>query len=144
MREYSYIKSILFTALIFVICFVVLMVDTFFPDIMFPYISIPLMVLSVAVSEIIASYLKLKDDGCIFISAVLGGFSLSLLPLSAGLLGDKPFWIVLVVSIITYGCVDYIYASFEKRMKSGDGAVLAPFVNGFLLFLAFQGFQGIL
>lgn len=144
MREQKYIKNILFTALMALICLIVLIINTFFPDILLPYLSLPLMVLFVAISEILAFYLKLRDDGCIYISAIFGGFTLSLLPFAVGMIETKSLFLFMVVGIVTYAVVDYIYLYMIKRMKSGNSSILAPLVNGLLLFLASQGLQGLI
>ncbi len=143
-REQMYFKNMIFILVMGFISLVVLVINTFFPDILLPYISIPMMVLFVAISEIIAAYLKVVDRGCFYIKVLLGGISLAIIPFAAGITGDRPFYVLLLLGFVIYGCVDYIYASIVKRMASGNTTLLAPVVNGLMLFLACQAFQGLI
>lgn len=140
----SYIKNILFTVMMTVICLAVLLIRTFFPDIMFPHISIPMLVLFSVIPQIVVYYLKVRDDGLWYVAAILGGLTFMILPLAAGIAGDIPFYTLLIAGTVVYAIVDFIYTSMAKRMKGGAWSVTAPAVNGLILFLASQAFMGML
>jgi len=143
-REQMYFKNMIFILVMGFISLVALVINTFFPDILLPYISIPMMVLFVVISEVISVYLKVVDKGCFYIKALVGGLSLAIIPFAAGITGDRPFYLLLLLGIVIYGAVDYIYASIVKRMSSGSTTMAAPIVNGVMLFLACQAFQGLI
>lgn len=140
----AYMKNIVFTSVMLLTCLIRLVFKVFFPDILFPFISIPLMVLLASISQIISYYLGFEDDGCPYVGAVLGGLSFSLLPVAAGVEGSKSFLVLLISGVLVYGLVDLLYSSMKERMESGRTHVLAPVVNGLMLFFAFQAFMGLI
>lgn len=143
MKEHKYIKNMVFASVMAFACLFRLVMKVFFPDIMFPHISIPYMVLLVAISEIISFYLHLDDDGNFFLSSLLGGLTLFAFPLVTGIVANKSIVGLLFSSIVVYAAVSYIYEFAAKRMKSGNITILAPVVNGLMLFLASQAFQSL-
>ena len=77
-------------------------------------------------------------------SLLLAGLTFTLLPLSAGWSAGLPLWKVFVAGTVSYGITEILYTSVLKRMASGSRAPLAPVVDGMLLWLASQCFQGML
>ncbi len=134
-RDSAYTKNIIFTVVVAVVAITYLIFNTFFVDIMLPKLSLPMMVLLVAVAEIISSYLKLENTGCIFIRAILGGITFLMLELSV---------MTVLLGALVFLIVDFIYLFMESRMNSGKRTCLTPLVNGLLLYLAAQGFQGLI
>ena len=141
MKKNAYFLNMILMVLSFGLCLWAMLVRTFAPSVLLPHISIPMLVLVSSAALVLEKWLGGEGErewiGCI----LLGGATFALLPVCADLNGDYGVVALFLVGAATFGLTTLLYTSMCERMRGGK---LTALVNGGLLWLAAQFFQGIL
>ncbi len=141
MKKNVYFLNILLVLLTTALCLWAVLVRTFAPAVLLPHISIPLLVLVSVAALVLEQWLGGEGKREWIGSVVFGGLTLSVLPLCAGLNGDLSVITLFLVAAAVFGITALLYTSMCERMSGGK---LAALINGGILCLAAQFFQGIL
>lgn len=147
MRQNRYFANILLAILAGMIVLAMILVKTFVPAAVLPHLSIPALSIPVLLALLLEAYLAPKavrgpvDHA---VAAVLGGAALALLPGMAGFVTGNTVWVVFGVGAAVFLIGDVLFAAIRDRIASGPVAKAAPALSAVLLYLAVQGFGGML
>lgn len=147
MRQNRYFANILLAILAGLMVLAMILCKTFVPAAVLPHLSIPTLSIPVLLALLLEAYIAPKAvRGGVdhLIAAVLGGAALALLPGMAGFVEGNAVWVVFAVGFVTFGVGDVLFASIRDRIASGPVAKAAPAVSAVLLYLAVQGFGGMI
>lgn len=144
MKKQVYFKNILLIIEMFLLCGAVVAVRTFFPGFVLPRIGIPMLTVLSVIPMMINDICNIGCEEVRPVSLLLAGLTFTLLPLSAGWSAGLPLWKLFVAGTVVYGVTEIVYTSILRRISTGTRVPMAPVVNGFLLWLASQCFQGML
>ena len=147
MRTNRYARNVFLAAVAFLGCLAMVLTKTFEPAAVLPRPSIPL----IAAADLLALLLEAyaapearRRPADRILSAVLAGATAALLPGMAGFVSGAQVWLLLAVAAVVCLVTDTLYASIRERLASGPAAPAAPAISALLLFLAVQGFSGMI
>lgn len=144
MRKNPYLINILHILVVASTCLGGILMGTFWPEMVLVRVSIPLLVLLSLLPIVLETYLSKEKERNLAINILLAGVTFVALPISAGGNVELAYWKLFLAGGVTFGITDCLYQSLSERMALGTGGKLAPAMNGVLLFLASQCFQGLL
>lgn len=143
MRKNLYFINILHILVVASSCLGGILIKTFFPDMVLARVSIPLLVLLSLIPMIVEAYMASEVKRNWLVNVLLAGIAFAVLPLCAGWNSDISYTTLFVAGAAVFGITDLLYRSMVERMSSGSSGRFAPIVNGIMLFLASQCFQGL-
>ena len=147
MRENRYFANFLLAIVAGLMVLGMVLLKTFVPAAVLLHLSIPTLCIPVLLALLLEAYLAPKATrGAVdhLVAAILGGATLALLPGMAGFVAGNTVWVVLAVGFVIFGVCDVLFASIRDRIASGPVAKAAPAVSAVLLYLAVQGFGGMI
>lgn len=147
MRTQRYFYNVLLAAVTFLCCLAMVLVKTFSPASVLPHRSIPLLAAVTLAALALEAYLApraRRKPADRLIAAVLAAATLALLPGMAGFVSGSDVWVLLAAAFAVCLLCDVLFASIRDRLASGPAAKAAPALSAALLFLAVQGFSGML
>lgn len=147
MRNNRYFANILLAILAGAGVLAMILFKTFIPAAVLPHISIPLLTIPVLLALALEAYMApkaLRRPADHLIAAILGGAALALLPGMAGFVEGRSVWVLLAAGIVIFGVLDVLFSSIRDRLSSGPVAKAAPLLSAALLYLAVQGFAGMI
>ena len=142
MRKNPYFINAVLAVLVGAACLTGVIIRSFFPAVILPEPDVPVMVLFSAVSCAVSYYLKGNCRENRIGSALFSGVTFSLLPFCANLAPATYVWRQFFAGTVVFLVTDFCYEGIARRMDTGDFGKLAPLLNGVMLFLASQCFQG--
>lgn len=147
MRNNRYFANFLLAILTGVGVLAMILCKTFQPAVVLPHLSIPLLCVPVLLALLLEAYIAPKAQRGPWdhlIAAILGGATLALLPGMAGFVEGTAVWAVLGVGVVVFALCDVLLSSIRDRLASGPVAKAAPALSAVLLYLAVQGFAGMI
>lgn len=147
MRENRYFANVLLAILAGLMVLAMVLLKTFVPAAVLPHLSIPVLAIPVLLALLLEAYIapKAVRGGVDYlVAAILGGAALALLPGMAGFVEGNTVWVVFAVGFVLFGVCDVLFATIRDRIASGPVAKAAPALSAVLLFLAIQGFGGMI
>lgn len=147
MRQNRYFANILLAIVAGVLVLGMILLKTFTPAAVLPHWSIPTLCIPVLLALLLEAYIAPKAvRGPVdhVVAAILGGAALALLPGMAGLVEGTQVWVVFGVGAVLFLVADVLFAAIRDRIASGPVAKAAPAVSAVLLYLAVQGFGGMI
>ena len=143
MKKNLYFVNILFIIEMGLLGLVSVLLRSFAPAMVLPHLDLPHLVLFSVIPMIFSDYMAPEMKGHSMIHILLGTMTLTALPLCAQWTIGVPVWKFLMISLGAFGMTWVIYQSIGRRMASGVSGRFAPLINGVMLFLASQCFQGL-
>ena len=147
MRENRYFANFLLAILAGLMVLGMILLKTFVPAAVLPHPSIPTLCIPVLLALLLEAYMAPKAArGGVdrLVAAILGGAALALLPGMAGFVEGSIVWVYFAVGLVVFGLGDLLFSSIRDRLASGPAAKAAPALSAVLLYLAVQGFSGML
>ena len=144
MRKNPYFINVLHGAFVGIICLIRLLLEAFSPAVVLPRIDIPFLVILSVIPMTLEYYLVSERNREPFLSIILAGETVALLPYCGGWSINMPIWKLFFAGAAVFGITDLFYAGIGERMSSCPNSKISPAVNAFILFLASQCFQGLL
>ena len=144
MKNNLYFVNLILILEVGLYCLISVIAGSFAPTMMIPQMTLPFLVLLSVIPMIIKFYMAPNTRGNEWITILLGGITLTVLPLCAGLITDISVLKMFVAGVVTFGITWFIYDSIGKRISSGPYGRFAPIANGLMLYLASQCLQGLL
>lgn len=115
------------------ICLADIMLRTLITAYITPKIDLPLIVLIVLVPMILGDYLQPEGKQSSPLSGLLAGIIITALMLCAGVDMGMPVWKFFIAAAVVWYLIERVYMPMIQK---------APMINGFMLYLAAQCFQG--
>ena len=147
MRNHRYCYNILLAVVVFLVYLAMVLVKTFSPAAVLPHLSIPLVAAAVLAALLLEAYLAPKARRTLperGIAALLAAATVALLPGMAGFVSGAAVGVLLAVGFVLCLVCDVLFASIRERLASGPATKAAPALSAALLFLAVQGFSGMI
>ena len=147
MRQNRYFANILLAILAGAGVLVMILCKTFDPAAVLPHLSIPLLCIPVLLALLLEAYIApkaVRGPWDHVVAAILGGAALALLPGMAGFVEGNLVWAVFAAGLVVFGVCDVLFTTIRDRIASGPVAKAAPAVSAVLLYLAVQGFGGMI
>lgn len=144
MRKNLYFINILHILVVASSCLGGILIKSFLPDMVLVRVSIPLLVLLSLIPMVVETYMVsgIKRNG--LLNVLIAGITFTVLPLCVGGNSDVSYATLFVAGTAVFGITDILYRSMAERMASGLEGKFVPVINGIMLFLASQCFQGLL
>ena len=143
MKKNLYFMNILHTGIVVLFCLAGILIRTFSVNTVLPRITIPFLVMLSLIPMVLEYYLVGASERNSIISMVLGGLTVTLLPICAGLDLGMPLWVLAAAGTAVFGVTDLLYRSIGERISSGSYSRWAPVANAVMLYLASQCLQGL-
>ncbi|MGM9669384.1 MAG: hypothetical protein ACI3VZ_06475 [Faecousia sp.] len=140
MKKNPFFLNIVLTAVTGLVCAALLLVRAFAPAAMALPLDLPLYAAMTVAALVIDRYAAPGVSRKWLPSILLGGLTLSLLPLCAGLVPVASAWKLLLCTTALFGVLTALYTGLADR-TTGKAA---PAIQGLVLLLACQCLQGIL
>ena len=144
MKRQSYLLNTLLAAVLGCVLLIAVLVRTFAPIIIIPPLDIPNMALLSLVCLLADHYLSPGARRCYICIPALSALTFGLLPWAACFVGAAQAVKLAVVGGAVFTAVTWLFSSVLERISSGPDSKSAPLVSAFGLYLAFQGFAGLL
>ena len=144
MKKQTYLLNTLLAAVLGCTLLVAVLVRTFLPIVILPELDISNMVLLSLVALLADHYLAPDARRCYICIPALSALTFGLLPWAACFVGLAQAAKLAVVGGAVFTAVTWLFSSILDRISSGPDRKLAPLVSAFGLYLAFQGFAGLI
>lgn len=145
MKARPYLVNMLLAAVVLAWAMASLLTRTFAPGVILPRLDTPAAVLlslvALCAAELIAPGSPRAEEG--LLQALLGGLTLFLLPLCAGILPERALWKIWLADTTLFAATAALYRPLCPQRGEPRRAV-ACLTNAFVLFLAAQALQGTL
>ena len=142
MRKNDYLVNILLAAVLALTVLGFLLARTLFPTVVLPAWNIPNLVIVCTAALVAAAYLNPGARYSWWLSALLAGVTITVLPAAAGVVESGMLWKLAVAGTLTYlGCERMLHSVLD-RLSSGPAGRLAPLSAGLTLCLLGQIFSG--
>lgn len=144
MKDKKYVLNTLLAAALFLAMLVMLLIRVWNPAGVLPKLDIPNMALLSLIVLVAEYYIAPKAERCYICIPVLSFLTFALLPLMAGFACAHDFWKIGLVGCVVFTALTWLFTSMTSRIASGEKAPAAPILSALGLYLAIQGFAGIL
>ena len=144
MKNNKYFLNTLLTAVLFVVLLVMMILRFLSPVHILPPLNIPNMVLLSLITLLLEHYLAPGNDRCYICIPVLAALAFGAMPLLAGFACQYTFWKLGLVGGAVFAATTWLFTAMTDRLQSGPEAKLAPAIGALGLYLAAQGFAGII
>jgi len=144
MKASKYLLNALLAAVLCAALLAVLLVNTFAPELLLPKLDIPNIVLLSLLALLLEYFVAPGAERCYICIPLLALVSFALLPLAAGMAAGAELLKLAVVGAVVFTATTWLFTSALDRISSGKPGKLAAVVSAFVLYLAAQGFCGIL
>ena len=144
MKNNKFLLPAVLVALLFAALLTCLLVRVCLPAAIIPPLNIPNMVLLSVVALLIEYFLGKRNPRCYWLTAAFGVLSFGILPLMAGFACIHTFWKFGLIGGCVFTATTFLFTSATERLLTGPKARLAVVLTGIGIWLAAQGFAGIL
>jgi hypothetical protein len=144
MKEKTYVLPVILALVLTLAMLAVVLLQTFAPAVILPVMNIPNLAGLSLIVLLLEHYLAPKAGRCYICVALFSLLSFGVLPLAAGFVAGAQVWKSAFVGCGLFTLVTWLFDSIVDRLSTGNKAKLAPLISAFGLYLAFQGFAGIL
>ncbi len=121
-----------------------ILVRTFLPRVILPQADIPNLLLISLAALVWEHYLGRQEKRCWLCVAGLAAVSFGLLPFAACFVGALEALKLGVLGALVFTAAAWLFDILTDRLSTGPAAKLAPIVSAFCLYLAAQGFLGLI
>lgn len=143
MKSKLYQLNTVLAAVVFIAVLACVILRTFMPAVMLPGFDIPNIVLISLLALLIDHYAGGRER-CYICIPVFSCVTFGVLPWAAGMLAPiEAVWLGIAGGVI-FTFVTWLFSSMQHRLSSGPAAKAAPVICALCLYLAAQGFMGIL
>lgn len=144
MRKNDLLNLIL-AAVVGLACLAALLCRVFLPAAVLPAVSLPAIAALVLLALVLESYLTREIPRRNWgLAALLAALTFGLLPFGAGMVAAGEAVRLAAVGAALFLALTFLFTQMRERMVSGRAGVLAPLVNGGVLFLACQCLMGVI
>lgn len=144
MKASKYLLNALLAAVLGGALLVVMLVNIFAPELLLPKLNIPGMVLISLAALLLEYFIAPCSERCYICIPVLALVSFALLPWASGLAAGMDILKYALIGCIVFTVTTWLFTSAIERISSGKNGKLAAVVSALVLYLAAQGFSGIL
>lgn len=144
MKDKKYVLNTLLAAVLGLAMLVMLLIRVWNPAGVLPKLDIPNMALLSLIVLVADHYIAPKAERCYICIPVLSFLTFAVLPLFAGFACEHDFWKYGLVGCAVFTALTWLFTSMTSRISSGEKAPAAPILSALGLYLAIQGFAGIL
>lgn len=144
MKKQTYLLNTLLAAILGIVLLAAVLVRTFIPIVIIPPLDIPNMVLLSLAALLADHYLAPNAPRCYICIPLLSALTFGLLPWAACFVGLAAAAKLAVVGGAVFTAATWLFTSILDRISSGPARKAAPMVSALCLYLAFQGFAGLL
>ena len=140
MKKNPFFLNIVLAAVTGLVCAGMLLIRTFAPAMLVPALDLPLYAAITIAALVIDRYVASQASREWIANILLGGLTLSLLPMCAGFVPAESMWSLFLINSILFGVLTALYTGLRTRMNGKA----APAIHGLVLLLACQCLQGLL
>lgn len=144
MKQNQYLLNVLLTAVLGAVMLVALLVNTFAPTLPLPRLDIPAMTLLSLIALLLEAFVVPGAERSYIWSFVLAGIAFALLPWAARMTAGMEVLKYALAGGAVFTLATWLFTSALERISSGRGGTWAIVVSAAILYLASQGFSGIL
>lgn len=144
MRTSPFFANVLLSALLGILLLVAVIARTFAPQLLFPKLNIPAMAALSLITLLLRHYLAPQSSHRYSIGALFGALTFAILPWSCAFLSLGDALRTGAAGGIVFTATAWLFAAIEQRLADSDTSPAAPIICALGLYLAAQGFMGIL
>ena len=144
MKEKCYCSNIALAVALGGFLIVCALVRTFVPLAVLPELTVPTLVQLSLAALVAAYYLSKGKKSCLVISSLLAAVTFGLLPWAAGFATGMEALKLAAVGLVVWFLTAWLFGEIAERISSGPTAKLAPIFSALGLYLAVQGFAGMI
>lgn len=144
MREKKYFCNTMLTVILGVALLIKVVVNAFAPAVVLPDLNIPNMVLISLLAMFLENYLKAGKERSYPGVFLLAALSFGLLTFAGGMVEGREILSVAAIGAIVFTAIAWIFDSIVDRISTGLSGKLTLAICSFGIYLAVQGFAGIL
>lgn len=143
MKKQTYLLNTLLAVVLGIALLIAVLVRTFAPVVILPKLDIPNMVLLSLLALLAEHYLSPNASRCYICIPLLSALTFGLLPWAACFVGLLQAGKLAVVGGTVFTATTWLFTSILERISSGPARKAAPIISAFGLYLAAQGFLGL-
>ena len=144
MKNKTYFLSSMLAVVLGVALVTCVIIRTVSPAVIIPDLDIPNMVLLSVLALLLEHFIAKGNPRCYWAIALFGAVSFAVLPLMAGFACVHTFWKLGIIGGVVFTITTFLFTSATERLLTGPKARLAVILTAFGIWLASQGFAGIL
>lgn len=144
MKNNKFLLHTVLAAVLFAALAACLLVRVWVPAAILPPLNIPNMVLISVIALLLEHFLSRSNPRCYWFTAVFGVVSFGVLPLMAGFACVHDFWKYGLIGGCVFTATTFLFTSATQRLLTGPKAHAAVALTAVGIYLAAQGFAGIL
>ena len=144
MKKTPYLLPVILVTVLFIVLLTGMLVQVFLPAAILPPLNIPNMVLLSLVALLLEHLLSKDSPRCYVCVVLFGVAAFAALPLMAGFACVHNFWKFGLTGGMVFTLTTCLFTSAAKRLKTGPKAPAALALTCFGIYLASQGFAGML
>ncbi|MBR4308296.1 MAG: hypothetical protein IKT58_01740 [Oscillospiraceae bacterium] len=144
MKETRYFLNIALAAVLSVALLGELLLRYFAPAVVLPELNIPNMVALSMLALLLEFYMAPKGKDCYMCIVIFSALSFGFLPVASGYCALARCWKFAAVGAVVFTACTWVFRSMTDRLSTGPVAKAAPIISAFGIYLASQGFQGMI
>lgn len=144
MKNNKFFLHVVLTVVLLVALGAALLVRVWMPAAVIPPLNIPNMVLLSVIALLIEYFIARNNPRCYWFTALFAIVSFGVLPLMAGFACVHDFWKYGLIGGCVFTVVTFLFTSAAQRLQTGPKAPAAMILTCAGIYLAAQGFAGIL
>lgn len=144
MKKNTYTLNTVLAAVLGVALLGCILVRTFAPRVILPELDISNLVLISLVALVLDHYLAPEADRCYVCILTFSAITFGLLPFAACLVSAEAAAELAIYGSLIFTVLTWLFSSIQDRLSTGPAAKAAPVMSAFGLYLAIQGFMGMI
>ena len=144
MKKNTYTLNTVLAAVLGVALLGCILVRTFAPRVILPELDISNLVLISLVALVLDHYLAPEADRCYVCIPLFSAITFGLLPFAACLVSAEAAAELAIYGSLIFTVLTWLFSSIQDRLSTGPAAKAAPIMSAFGLYLAIQGFMGMI
>lgn len=144
MKKNTYTLNTVLAAVLGVALLGCILVRTFAPRVILPELDISNLVLISLVALVLDHYLAPEADRCYVCILTFSAITFGLLPFAACLVSAEAAAELAIYGSLIFTVLTWLFSSIQDRLSTGPAAKAAPIMSAFGLYLAIQGFMGMI
>lgn len=139
MKQNPFFVNTLLAIITGIICLAELLIQMLAPSSLLPTFDLPMLAAISLLALTVERYIGGSTQRQWLPTILLGGITLTALPLCVGIQPPHPIWVVFLVGCSVFGVLALLFTEFSNRMSGR----FSPLACGLILYLACQCLQGI-
>ena len=144
MKKNTYTLNTVLAAVLGVALLGCILVRTFAPRVILLELDISNLVLISLVALVLDHYLAPEADRCYVCILTFSAITFGLLPFAACLVSAEAAAELAIYGSLIFTVLTWLFSSIQDRLSTGPAAKAAPIMSAFGLYLAIQGFMGMI